>query len=235
MIEQFNKALETSQMLEKELREVEQSQVKFENTDDYKEIEKQKDELRQKMYEVNKETDLIIADFNSKLTYLKSELKDLLNENSLFSQIEMFESKINELVERDKELKEIDQETNRKLFMLEKFVNTKISYIEEKANEKFKVVQFKLFDKLQNGGFTNVCEAMIDNGKSLVAYNQGLNTGARILADIDIINTLSKEFGYKVPLFLDNAEALSYDIETDLQLIELEVDKEASKLEINIL
>lgn len=235
VIDQFNKALENYQALKKELESIEQSQISFEQTDDYQDIENRKQELTKKMADANKETDLIIADHNSKLTFLKSELKDLMNENGLFSQIEMFESKINELVERDKELKEIDQETNRKLFMLDQFVNTKIGYIEEKANERFDKVKFKLFDKLQNGGFTNICEAMIDNGKALVGYNQGLNTGARILADIDIINTLSKEFGYKVPLFLDNAEALSYPIETDLQLIELKVDEKHKTLDYTIL
>ena len=235
VIDQFNKALERHQALKEELESIEKTQVDFKETDEYKELESKKQALIKKMADANKETDLVIADYNSKLTYLKSELKDLLNENGLFSQIEMFESKINELVERDKELKEIDQETNRKLFLLEQFVNTKIGYIEEKANERFGKVKFKLFDKLQNGGATNICEAMVDNGKSLVGYNQGLNTGARILADVDIINTLSKEFGYKVPLFLDNAEALSYPIETDLQLIELKVDKSKNKLEVEIL
>ena len=66
---------------------------------------------------------------------------------------------------------------------------------------------------------------MVYNG---VPY-MGLNTGAKINVGIDIINTLSRHYGVTVPLFIDNAEAVTKLLDCNAQVIRLvvsEMDKE---------
>ena len=82
-----------------------------------------------------------------------------------------------------------------------------------------------MFDLQKNGGLNEVCEATV-NG---VEYSSGLNTSARVKADIDIINALSNHFGYSLPVFIDNAEGINKGNvpETIGQRIELHVAEES--------
>ena len=74
-----------------------------------------------------------------------------------------------------------------------------------------------------------MCEATF-NG---VEYNSGLNNGARINCDLDIVNTLSKQFGVSLPVFVDNAESVNELLPIDSQLIELQVtENETLKVEV---
>ena len=62
-----------------------------------------------------------------------------------------------------------------------------------------------------------------------VPYSTGLNSGAKVNAGIDIINTLTRHYGAEVPLFVDNAESVTRLAHADTQVIRLvvsETDKE---------
>ena len=73
-----------------------------------------------------------------------------------------------------------------------------------------------------------MCEATY-NG---VEYSSGLNNGARINCDLDIVNTLSKALNLYLPVFIDNAESVNELIDIQSQTIELIVTKdEKLKLE----
>ena len=57
----------------------------------------------------------------------------------------------------------------------------------------------------------------------------GLNNGRKVNVGIDIINALSRHYGVLVPLFVDNAEAVTQLEASDTQVIRLvvsECDKE---------
>ena len=94
------------------------------------------------------------------------------------------------------------------------------------VNEKFGIVNWKLFDKQVNGAIVECCECTIDG----IGINKDLNNGHRIVAGLDIINTLSKLYGVTAPIFIDNAEAVNdFNIpKMDAQMILLSVsnDKE---------
>ncbi len=89
--------------------------------------------------------------------------------------------------------------------------------VENAVNGKFAHVTFKLFSTLLNGSVEPCC---------ITTYNgvefPDLSGGQKIFAGIDIVNVLSEHYGYKVPMFLDNAESLTLPIEFDGQLIKLE-------------
>ena len=63
-----------------------------------------------------------------------------------------------------------------------------------------------------------------------VPYSTGLNSGAKVNAGIDIINTLSSHYGAQVPLFVDNAESVTQLAKADTQVIRLVVSESDKEL-----
>ena len=95
-------------------------------------------------------------------------------------------------------------------------------------NWKDEFVKWKMYEpNITNAGEKEICQAVID-GKP---YEQQ-NTATMVNAGIDIINGLSVASNVYVPLFVDNKESVSELIETNAQLITLEVVKGA-QLSIN--
>lgn len=111
------------------------------------------------------------------------------------------------------------------LFLCEEFLRYKARFIEESINRRFSLVRFRLFREQINGGLEDCCDVTV-NG---IPYATGLNSGARVNAGIDIINTLSRHYDAQVPLFVDNAEGVTRLEQADTQVIRLvvsEADKE---------
>lgn len=123
----------------------------------------------------------------------------------------------------------------KKQFLLEEFNRAKISMLTDCINKNFAVVKWKLFEQQVNGGYKEICEPTIGG----TSYGNGLNAGHRILAEMDIVNTLQKIYRVSVPVFLDNAERLSSDsfrsivAEMDCQLVTLAVSED-SELKIEV-
>lgn len=111
------------------------------------------------------------------------------------------------------------------LFLCEEFTRYKVRFIEESINRRFSLVRFRLFREQINGGLEDCCDVTV-NG---VPYSTSLNSGAKVNAGIDIINTLSRHYDAQVPLFVDNAESVTQLAQADTQVIRLvvsEMDKE---------
>lgn len=111
------------------------------------------------------------------------------------------------------------------LYLCEEFTRYKVKFIEESINRRFSLVRFRLFKEQINGGLEDCCDVTV-NG---VPYSTGLNSGAKVNAGIDIINTLTRHYGAQVPLFVDNAESVTKLERADTQVIRLvvsEADKE---------
>ncbi|MGH2285550.1 AAA family ATPase, partial [Enterococcus faecalis] len=63
----------------------------------------------------------------------------------------------------------------------------------------------KLFHVFEDGGLNEpVCEPMI----AVVPFSS-LNNGSSMQAGLDVSNTLMKQEGYIVPVFIDNAQGLT--------------------------
>ena len=91
--------------------------------------------------------------------------------------------------------------------------------VNEKCNQAFAHVRWVMFrPNVTNSGYEACCEATWDG----VPYKD-LNTGCRINAGLDVINTLAKRAGKTVPIFLDNAESVVKLLPTDAQVIRLVV------------
>ncbi|MDF2906805.1 MAG: family ATPase, partial [Herbinix sp.] len=107
---------------------------------------------------------------------------------------------------------------------LEEFNKAKVNLLSDKINAHFKVVKWKLFERQINGGYNPICEPLV-NGQ---AYSSALNSGHKILAELDIIQALQRIYDVSVPVFLDNSERINdFNVPAmDCQLITLSVTED---------
>ena len=117
-------------------------------------------------------------------------------------------SKVKErIAELEAEQKEVGQkiaEQEQMIDLVEDFIRGKMNRISAKVNEMFKIVSFKLFSEQINGGLKETCECTV-NGVPL----SSLNNGHRIIAGLDIIQSLSNLYEVSCPVFIDNSEAVN--------------------------
>jgi len=159
---------------------------------------------------------------------IKRQITDLQNEINQAQLIENAKQRIEELKEQEQKLAQEQNDLRGMLALLEEFEIAKINKIESDINSKFQLVRFKLFNKLINGNIEETCEAMVDN----VPY-RNLNHGAKINAGLDIVNTLQKIEGIRLPVFIDNREAITKPLKIDTQVISLIVSEKHKTLEVN--
>lgn len=157
----------------------------------------------------------------------KEELQSRLDEvNSIIAKASMnveIDERIGQLQEEQKEIGQKVADQEQILYLLEEFIRFKLDKVSESINSHFKTVNFKLFEMQLNGGMKDCCECTV-NG---VPYST-LNSGHRIVAGLDIIQSLSELYGVSVPIFVDNAESLNdFNVpDMDAQLILLSVSED---------
>lgn len=133
-------------------------------------------------------------------------------------------SRVEELKEEQRRLSQAIATTEKEIYLLEEFNKAKVNLLSDKINAHFKIVKWKLFERQINGGYNPICEPLV-NGQS---YSSALNSGHKILAELDIIQALQKIYEVSVPVFLDNAERINdFNVpEMDCQLITLSVTED---------
>lgn len=202
----------------------------FEESQVYKDIIAENTQLevemeKAKQKDSNSEVEKLEADIESDKTILAGLQKDLQK----FETAEFYDTRLSELKQQDKDLKAQNQKVEKDLWLLEEFTRKKVERIEESINAKFEIVKWKLFDVQKNEGIKEMCEATYQG----VEYSNGLNNGARINCDLDIVNTLSRELGITMPVFIDNAESVNTLIPIQSQMVELQVTED-EKLKVEV-
>ena len=109
-------------------------------------------------------------------------------------------------------------ETERKLTALEAFYRYQAGFLESRVNSLFRMASFRLFREKVEGGLEERCD-LVYRG---VPWT-GLNSAAKVNLGIDVINSLSRFYGFTAPLFIDNAESVTSLEDTDAQVIRLAV------------
>ncbi|MBS5816089.1 MAG: AAA family ATPase [Enterococcus casseliflavus] len=226
----LSEAEETLKKINEELVFIESSTQKFEETKDYQKIQDQIKVVQQKILNATSDTAEKEQDLKEQIQQKRVLIAEAQAKFQQIKGLSGYENRIEELKKEDAALKAQNQEIEKNMFLLDEFTRKKVSYLEESINSKFELVKFKLFNILKNGGLEEVCEATY-NG---IEYGTSLNTGARINCDLDIINTLSKEFGLSVPVFVDNTESVNDLHPINSQMIELRVTKNKNlKVEVS--
>ena len=157
----------------------------------------------------------------------------LLSQRSLalaaFDRRELGLDRIAELQRQEQTLAAEYAELERQTFLTEEFLRAKVQLLESSINSQFRLARFRLFEPQVNGALSEVCEVLGEGG---IPYNGGLNHAARINTGLDIINTLSRHYGFSAPIFIDNAEAVTQLEDTPAQLIRLVVSEADKTLRV---
>lgn len=140
-------------------------------------------------------------------------------------------ARVDELKNEQRRISQDIATIEKEIYLLEEFNKAKVNLLSDRINAHFKVVKWKLFERQINGGYNPICEPLV-NGQ---AYSSALNSGHKILAELDIIQALQRIYDVSVPVFLDNAERINdFNIpEMDCQLVTLSVSEDPSlKVEV---
>ncbi|MBV4426470.1 AAA family ATPase [Clostridium tyrobutyricum] len=201
--------------------------VNLDGNKEYQETLKQIEQLEaelSKPVEVNSR----IEDLKTRKAKLQNELEEV-NRDLSYEEINLrTKERIKELMDKEKQLAQQIADLENQDFMCDEFIKTKVKLMESSINSKFKYVKFRFFKTQVNGGIDEDCEPLIDG----VPFSTNLNSGAKINAGIDIINTLANYYGIKAPIFIDNRESTTKLIDTESQIVNLVVSSIDKKLRI---
>lgn len=189
------------------------------------ELEAQAAELQEKLDGLDKQSAARRKVLRDALADVHRELDRLSGELSKKAALEYANKRMEELRAQAAVASDELNQLDGMLYLCDEFMRYKANFIEESINRRFSLVRFRLFKEQINGGLGDCCDVTV-NG---VPYSTGLNSGAKVNAGIDIINTLSRHYGAWVPLFVDNAESVTQLAQADTQVIRLvvsSVDKE---------
>lgn len=178
-------------------------------------------QLRQNTSEAKQKVTNEINDLNASLRVFERALAQTEHHKQSLKRIEDLERQERDLAA---EYERLEQE----LYLTEEFIRAKVNLLEEKINGRFKLARFKLFNTLVNGGVEECCETLYEG----VPYSGGLNNGHRNAVGMDIINTLSKHYGFYPPIFVDNAESITVLPEMEAQVIRLVVSEKDKALRV---
>lgn len=205
-----------------ELEKAKESENTFDVTSmpEYMDKDKKVKELEEK---VNNLTNGDISELQNKKAEITEEINKLnktLNEREIQ---EKTKERITELQNEEEVISSKIQELEGQQYALEEFTKTKVELLENAINSKFELVKFRLFDTQINGGLVECCDTLV-NG---VPYAD-VNNAHKILAGLDIINTLIKFYNTSVPIFIDNRESINeiYNIDTQIISLIVTTDKE---------
>jgi DNA repair exonuclease SbcCD ATPase subunit len=158
---------------------------------------------------------------------LDEQIKEVEASLAKLSHIADINIRIAELSENKRALAQQIASLERVAFQIDAYEKAHIELVESRVNAKFAIVKWKMFDEQINGGLAPTCEATV-NG---TPYND-LNTAMKINAGLDVINALNYHFGMFAPVFIDARESIVEIIETECQVISLQVDKSFSELTV---
>lgn len=188
----------------------------------------EKKKLNEEIQELRNESEKSVQNIQLEITGLKTSRDDLQNQLARFAALDHSTKRMEELMKQERDLATEFEKLEEELYLTEEFIRTKVNLLEDRINSKFKFAKFKLFEQQINGGLQETCETLFEG----VPYSSGLNNAARINVGLDIINTLSGHYGIIVPIFIDNAEAVTKFIDTNSQIISLIVSEPDKQLRI---
>ena len=188
--------------LEKQLSEI-PKEADYTQNEEYVKLKGRYDELSSEIEKLKTSTDMAES-LKEERKQLEIELDSVKAEIAKSSKNVEIEERIGALEEEQREVGQKVADQEKILYLLEQFIKAKMLRISETINSKFKTVSWKMFEEQLNGGMRECCECTV-NG---VPYST-LNSGHRIVAGLDIIQSLSELYGVTAPIFTDNAESIN--------------------------
>lgn len=222
---QEQEAIAKQNELSKQLEEL-PAEVDYSQNEEYVKLKARHDEV---LTEIAKADSLghdgLMFQFEEEKKELLAELDSVKAEIAKASKNVEIEERIGELEEEQKEVGQKVADQEKMLYLLDKFIEKKMDMVSEEINKHFRYVSFRLFREQLNGGIVPTCEI-----KYVKESRGDLNNGHRIIAGLDIIQSLSELYGVTAPIFIDNAESLNEfnvpDMAAQMILLAVSDDKE---------
>lgn len=200
----------------------------FEETKKYKEIMEVVATLEDAIESLNKSVEEQLSVKQAEAAALVDQIREMDEQLAVFTEYDRQQGIIEKLVQDERDLSTEKGEIETKLVLFDEFFITKVQLLEENINSHFKFIKFKLFDFYEEGGLNeSICEPVVDG----VPFRD-LNNANRINAGLDVANTLMIQEGIQVPLFVDNAEAVTSLLEIEPQVIALYVSEANKTLKV---
>ena len=207
-----------NKMQENEKLQENNKQFDVTETFEYREKAAKVEKLQQEVNLLTSEDTTYIYNKRSEFIEEINEIDKKLNERDTQQKTKQ---RISELEEKEKEISNNIQELEKQQYAIEEFTKTKVELLEAAINSKFKIVKFRLFDTQINGGLIECCDTLV-NG---VPYND-VNNAHKIIAGLDIINTLMEFYKVSAPIFIDNRESINELYNVNTQIISLIVTED---------
>ena len=220
------------EILEKEVKEIENTELITNTSKIDAQIETNNGRL--KLLETELENIEKLSEEDDSTNQIQSELDALQEEIELLSKykVNYFNDKTRKeniiLKEQEKEKAKREYEkANKVMTLIGKFIEFKGQYLADSINRPFKIVKFKLSKTNELAGtIEDTCIATVDG----VPFPD-VNTGAKIQAGLDIISGLQEIYQVRMPIFIDNAEAVTHwMIDLNCQQIKLYADEKYKTL-----
>lgn len=195
--------------------------------DRYAALKSQISKLSGELFELTQNTASVKDALRNELAVIKAERTAQLSVVSKEAILDFSRERIEELRQDAKNAAEALEAIEGMLFLVDEYSRYKAGFVEDSINGLFRIARFRLFREQANGGLEDRCDVVYDG----VPYT-GLNNGMKVNVGIDIINALSRHYGVTVPLFVDNAEAVTRLEPCNAQVIRLVVSEEDKELRI---
>lgn len=215
--------------LKAEIDSIIKGELPVESTPEYYQLNAKYREIQDEIRKLEADNSIAVTAIQKEIDTLTDAIQALEQAQARFDARESGLRRIEELKAEERRLAAEYEELERQLYLTEEFIRTKVKLLEDKINSKFRMARFKLFDVQVNGAISETCETTF-NG---VPYSN-LNNGARLNIGLDIINTLSDNYGFAPPVWLDNAESVTDILPTKGQQIRLIVSAADKKLRVEL-
>ena len=213
--------LETLQNVYNDFGEFTEEKPAIEKEDypsEYYTLEKEIEIIKQELQAISSNDNSAILEQKQ---HLQNSLNEIISKLALKDNNKVIDEKINNYLKQEKELAKIFEEQQRKLYLCDEYIRIYTSLVQNKINDLFKTVDFRLFETQVNGEIKETCEVTV-NG---VPY-PSVNNAGKINAGLDVINSLSKHFEKRVPIFVDNAESITDVLSVESQIVKMYVVKD---------
>ena len=227
-IQEFNSKLTEISNKITEIEKAKENDNSFDVTSlpEYNNKIKEIEELEEKVNNLTNGDISYLQNKKEEITEEINKLNKILNERDIQEKTKL---RIEELQNEEEEISMKIQELEGEQYALEEFTKNKVELLENAINSKFEIVKFRLFDTQINGGLIECCDTLV-NG---VPYSD-VNNAHKILAGLDIINTLIKFYNTSAPIFIDNRESINEIYPINTQIISLIVTTD-SQLRIEVM
>lgn len=193
-----------------------------------KEIQGRLDKLNDDLYELHEASASVRQRLQAEIGEVNAKIRECMETTGKEGTLEYARKRIKALREDAKNSAECLEAIEKMLFLMDEYSRYKTRFVEDSINGMFRIAKFRLFREQANGGVEDRCDVVYD-GVPYISVNNGM----KINLGIDIINTLSRAYGVRVPLFVDNAESVT-NLETcSSQIIRLVVSEKDKELRVS--